>query len=235
MSMEEKKVIKKKKKKKGARTAVILALVLASGVGGAFLWKQKKAAGAAKTNDQVQTAEAAVMDITSELTASSSLSPKDTYEVTSLVEGEVLEALFEEGDVVEKDQVLYRIDASSMDSDLSSAETSLLRARESQQSAQEDYNEAAGTLSGNTYKASVSGYVKTLYIKEGDKVSNGTKLADIYDDSVMKLTVPFLSAEAEQIQVGSPVVLTLEDTGEELQGIVTVVSSMEETLSGAAW
>ena len=232
MSMEEKKVIKKKKKKKGARTAVILALVLASGVGGAFLWKQKKAAGAAKTNDQVQTAEAAVMDITSELTASSSLSPKDTYEVTSLVEGEVLEALFEEGDVVEKDQVLYRIDASSMDSDLSSAETSLLRARESQQSAQEDYNEAAGTLSGNTYKASVSGYVKTLYIKEGDKVSNGTKLADIYDDSVMKLTVPFLSAEAEQIQVGSPVVLTLEDTGEELQGIVTVVSSMEETLSG---
>lgn len=232
MSMEEKKVIKKKKKKKGARTAVILALVLASGVGGAFLWKQKKAAGAAKTNDQVQTAKAAVMDITSELTASSSLSPKDTYEVTSLVEGEVLEALFEEGDVVEKDQVLYRIDASSMDSDLSSAETSLLRARESQQSAQEDYNEAAGTLSGNTYKASVSGYVKTLYIKEGDKVSNGTKLADIYDDSVMKLTVPFLSAEAEQIQVGSPAVLTLEDTGEELQGIVTVVSSMEETLSG---
>ena len=231
MSMEEKKVIKKKKKKKGARTAVILALVLASGVGGAFLWKQKKAAGAAKTNDQVQTAKAAVMDITSELTASSSLSPKDTYEVTSLVEGEVLEALFEEGDVVEKDQVLYRIDASSMDSDLSSAETSLLRARESQQSAQEDYNEA-GTLSGNTYKASVSGYVKTLYIKEGDKVSNGTKLADIYDDSVMKLTVPFLSAEAEQIQVGSPAVLTLEDTGEELQGIVTVVSSMEETLSG---
>lgn len=133
---------------------------------------------------------------------------------------------------MEKDQVLYRIDASSMDSDLSFAETSLLRARESQQSAQEDYEEAAGTLSGNTYKVSVSGYVKTLYIKEGDKVSNGTKLADIYDDSVMKLTVPFLSAEAEQIPVGSQAVLTLEDTGEELQGTVTVVSSMEETLSG---
>ena len=30
---------------------------------------------------KVQTAKAAVMDITSELTASSSLSPKDTYEV----------------------------------------------------------------------------------------------------------------------------------------------------------
>ncbi len=43
------------------------------------------------------------------------------------MEGEVLEALFEEGDVVEKDQVLYRIDASSMDSDLSSAENQPLK------------------------------------------------------------------------------------------------------------
>lgn len=230
--MEEKKVFKKKKKKKGARAAVLLALVLAAGLGGAFLWKQKKAAGAAKTAVQVQTARAAVMDISSELTASSSLSPKDTYEVTSLVEGEVLEALFEEGDVVEKDQILYRIDASSMDSDLSSAETSLLRAKESRQSAQEDYDEAAGDLSGDTYKSSVSGYIKNLYIKEGDKISGGTKLADIYDDSVMKLTVPFLSADADQIQAGSPAELTLEDTGEVLQGTVTVVSSMEETLSG---
>lgn len=230
--MEEKKAVRRRKKKKGLKTAVILAVLLAAGAGGAIFWKMKKEERASASAGKVQTATAAVMDITSELTASSSLSPKDTYEVTSLVEGEVLEALFEEGDVVEKDQVLYRIDASSMDSDLSSAETSLLRARESQQSAQEEYEEASGELSGNTYKASTSGYVKTLYIKEGDKISGGTKIADIYDDSVMKLTVPFLSAEADQISAGSPAVLVLEDTGEELQGTVTVVSSMEETLSG---
>ena len=207
--MEEKKAVRRRKKKKGLKTAVILAVLLAAGAGGAVFWKMKKEERASASAGKVQTATAAVMDITSELTASSSLSPKDTYEVTSLVEGEVLEALFEEGDVVEKDQVLYRIDASSMDSDLSSAETSLLRARESQQSAQEEYEEAAGELSGNTYKASISGYVKTLYIKEGDKVSGGTKIADIYDDSVMKLTVPFLSAEADQISAGSPAVLVL--------------------------
>ena len=55
------------------------------------------------------------------------------------MEGEVVEANFEEGDVVEKGQVLYRIDASSMDSDLSSAQTSLQRAKESVQTAQTDY------------------------------------------------------------------------------------------------
>ena len=171
-------------------------------------------------------------DISSELTASSALSPKDTYEVTSLVEGEVIEANFEEGDVVEKGQVLYRIDASSMDSDLSSAQTSLQRAKESAQTAQSDYAEETARIAGNTYRSTASGYIKTLYIKEGDKINNGTKIADLYDDSVMKITVPFLSGEAAEINVGDEAAVTLEDTGEQISGTVTVVSSMEETLSG---
>jgi len=180
----------------------------------------------------VSTATVKRTDISSELTASSSLSPKDTYEVTSLVEGEVIEANFEEGDVVEKGQVLYRIDASSMDSDLSSAETSLQRAKESAQTAQSDYAEETARIAGNTYRSTASGYIKTLYIKEGDKVNNGTKIADLYDDSVMKITVPFLSGEAAEINVGDEAAVILEDTGEQISGTVTVVSSMEETLSG---
>lgn len=224
---------KKKKRKKGGKKLVAAVIVLAAAGAGVYAFAQnKQKAAMAEVTTNVQTATAARMDISSELTASSSLSPKDTYEVTSLVEGEVLEALFEEGDVVEKDQVLYRIDASSMDSELSSAETSLLRAQEKEQSAREDYNEAASRLSGNTYQSTATGYIKELYINEGDKVTNGTRIADIYDDSIMKLTVPFLSLEAEQIAVGSEAIVTLEDTGEQLPGTVTNVSSLEEVLSG---
>ena len=91
---------------------------------------------------------------------------------------------------------------SSMDSDLSSAETSLQRAKESAQTAQSDYAEETARIAGNTYRSTASGYIKTLYIKEGDKVNNGTKIADLYDDSVMKITVPFLSGEAAEINVG---------------------------------
>lgn len=226
--------VKKGKKKKGGKKKWIVAgvVIVAIGAGAFFFIQNKQKAAAAASAGTVQTATVTRMDISSELTASSSLSPKDTYEVTSLVEGEILEALFEEGDVVEKDQVLYVIDASSMDSDLSSAETSLLRAQESEETAREEYNEAVSMLSGNTYKATTSGYIKTLNISEGDKVSNGTKIAEIYDDSVMKITVPFLSFEAEQIAVGSEAILTLVDTEEQLPGVVTVVSNMEEVLSG---
>ena len=234
--MENEKVAaeKKRKKRKGksGRIVIVLIVVLAVLLGGFFLYKKKTTSQKRQGDQSVSTATVKRTDITSELTASSSLSPKDTYEVTSLVEGEVIEANFEEGDVVEKGQVLYRIDASSMDSDLSSAETSLQRAKESAQTAQSDYAEETARIAGNTYRSTASGYIKTLYIKEGDKVNNGTKIADLYDDSVMKITVPFLSGEAAEINVGDEAAVTLEDTGEQISGTVTVVSSMEETLSG---
>ena len=236
MSMENEKVAvgKKRKKRKGksGRIVIVLIVVLAVLLGGFFLYKKKTTSQKRQGDQSVSTATVKRTDISSELTASSALSPKDTYEVTSLVEGEVIEANFEEGDVVEKGQVLYRIDASSMDSDLSSAETSLQRAKESAQTAQSDYAEETARIAGNTYRSTASGYVKTLYIKEGDKVNNGTKIADLYDDSVMKITVPFLSGEAAEINVGDEAAVILEDTGEQISGPDTVVSSMEETLSG---
>lgn len=223
---------KKKKRKNGKKILLILVLVLIAGLG-AFAWYRSRQASAASAGaEEVQTATVSRMDITSELSESSSLEPKDTYEVTSLVEGEIIACYFEEGDQVEKDQVLYVIDSSSTDSNLSTAQTNLTRAQENLQSAQEDYNEAVTELSGNTYKSTSAGYIQTLHIKEGDKISNGTQIADIYDDSVMKLRVPFLSAEADQIAVGSEATVTLEDTGEELTGTVTAVSSMEEALTG---
>lgn len=234
MENEKVDVEKKRKKRKGksGRIVIVLIVVLAALLGGFFLYKKKTSSQKSQGDQSVSTATVKRTDISSELTASSSLSPKDTYEVTSLVEGEVIEANFEEGDVVEKGQILYRIDASSMDSDLSSAETSLQRAKESAQTAQSDYAEEIARIAGNTYRSTASGYIKTLYIKEGDKVNNGTKIADLYDDSVMKITVPFLSGEAAEINVGDEAAVTLEDTGEQISGTVTVVSSMEETLSG---
>ena len=75
------------------------------------------------------------------MSSSGTISPKDTYSITSLVEGEVLSAEFEEGDQVEKGQILYQIDVSSMESELKSANTSLERANKDYAQALEDYSE----------------------------------------------------------------------------------------------
>ena len=86
----------------------------------------------------------------------------------------------------------YRIDASSIDSDLSSAQTSLQRAKESVQTAQSAYAGERQRGSPEIHTAPQRPDISrlSLYIKEGDKVNSGTKIADLYDDSVMKITGP---------------------------------------------
>lgn len=218
-----------KNKKKVLIILVLILLALAGTAAAMTLNKSKKASAESKS---VQTATVTKRDITSELSSSGTISPKDTYDITSLVEGEVTAADFEEGDVVEKGQVLYQIDTSSMESEITSVNNSLTRSQESYQNALDDYNTALSDYSGNTYKATENGYIKTLSVKQGDKISNGTEIASIYDDKTMKIKIPFLSGEAAQIGAGNGAILTLTDTGEQVNGVVTSVSNMDVTLTG---
>ena len=224
---------KKSPKRKGGKKKLITGCVVIAVliIGGAIFLQRRQQA--ASTESQAQrTAVAARQDITSTLSASGSLSAKDSYTVTSLVEGEVLSADFEEGDQVTEGQVLYQIDSSSMESQVTSAQNSLQRAQDDLADAQADYNEAQSKFSGNTYKSTRSGYIRNLYIEAGDRVSGGTTVADIYDDTTMKLKVPFLSADAAAIAPGTECTVTLTDTGEMLTGTVTSVSNMDETITG---
>ncbi|RKD28187.1 HlyD family efflux transporter periplasmic adaptor subunit [Lacrimispora algidixylanolytica] len=227
-----KKISQKLFLKKHKKLLIILPLVLlaVAGIAGGLIAKKNKSASAKAGS--VQTATVTKSDITTELSSSGNISPKNTYDITSLTEGEVTAAEFEEGDIVEKGQVLYAIDTSSMESQITSANNSLERTQESYQNALSDYNTALSDYSGNTYKSTESGYIKTLSVKAGDKVSSNMELAAIYDDQTMKIKVPFLSAEAAQIASGNGAILTLTDTGEQINGVVSAVSNMDVTLTG---
>lgn len=223
-------LLKAKKTKK-----VIKVIVIVGGLAVVAVIAQRMNSQAKQTSAGASTQKTATVErksITSELSSSGTISPKDTYSITSLASGEVITADFEEGDQVEAGQILYVMDASSIESELSSAQNSLERAQESYNVAVGNYQDAAGDYSGNTYKSTETGYIKTLYVKAGDKVSGNTKIADIYSDKVMKIKVPFLSTEAAGIGVGNGGTVTLSDSGEQLVGTVTAVSNMEETLSG---
>ncbi len=223
-------------RQKRIRIILILgALLLLAILAWVFLTRRGAAGGsrrAAASGEGQRTAVVQRMSITSELSSAGTLAPKNTYNITSLASGEVVGADFEEGDQVAEGQVLYRIDSSNLDTDLKTAEGSLTRAQSSYDQAVEDYNEVLADYSGNTYKATETGYIKSLRVKEGDRISNGTALADIYDDTTMKLKVPFLSTEAVMIGVGNEGLITLSETGEQLGGVVTAVSNMDETLTG---
>lgn len=220
------------KKKKGKKTLYMaLGAVVLLGCGGGWLFHARAEKASAKSAE-VRTSIVRRGNLSSELTSSGTIEPKDTYSITSLVEGEVITADFEEGDQVTEGQVLYQIDVSSMESEVKSATNSLERAISSYEKAVEDFEEAKSDYSGNTYKATRTGFIKTLNLEVGDKVSSNTAIADIYNDQIMEMRVPFLAVQAISIAAGEQAVITLSDTEEQLIGTVVAVSNMDEVLTG---
>lgn len=222
------------KNAKGGKWIILTVLALVVVIGGALFWQNysRRARVAGAEADTRNTGVVTRGNLVSELSSSGVIAPKDTYNITSLAEGEVVAADFEAGDQVEAGQILYQIDVSSMESEVKSANNSLERANTSYQDAQQEYQEALQDYSGNTYKSTRTGFVSELKIAAGDTVGSNTELATIYNDQMMKMKVPFLSGEAAAIGAGAQAVITLADTGEQLTGVVTSVSNMDEVLDG---
>lgn len=230
----KRKKIEKKVKKK-SRAGLVIVAVLAGGAVLSILVLKPSIAGikiGGKKTVIINTAQAAKMDLKAELSSTGILNPKNTYKVTSLAEGRITEADFEEGSKVEQGQILYKIDSSSMQSELDSINGSMTRAQKAYETAQKDYQVLSGKFGGKIYRSSETGYIKTLHVKEGEKIGAGAKIADLYDDRRMRLKLPFLSEEAGGMVSGSQAVVTLTATLEQLEGTVTSVSGKDEVLTG---
>ena len=223
---------KSKREKQITRKRIIIALViiLIAAAAAAFIIRNKRQADLAESEVSPSNIGTVMRgDIQDELTASGSLEAGDTYTITSLVEGEVVEANFEEGDQVEKGQVLYRIEASD-------AERQLESAKRDYDNAKEDYDRYLSQYESGIYRSTASGYVTDITMKKGDYVGgqSGTVIATLYNDSVMELRLPFLSIEADAIPIGAALTVVLNDTGEQIPGQVTEKSDREETLTGGS-
>ena len=87
-------------------------------------------------------------DITAQITGSGALEAANSYSVTSLAEGNILTADFEEGDQVEEGTVLYTIDTSDLSGSLEQAQLSLDQAQRSYDSRVKDLEKLSGPLAG---------------------------------------------------------------------------------------
>ena len=161
--------------------------------------------------------EAQVRDITSTITGSSVVKPKDQYSITALVSGDVISADFEQGDIVEEGDILYRIDSSD-------AENSIENADISYQRSQMDYDKALKNYNELTVTAPFSGTVRNLSVKVGDSVTAGTKIADIYDDSYLVLTIAFNDIDARNFLPGDNATVIISSNGERINGTVMEIA-----------
>ncbi len=240
-----KKLIHKIRWKKIIKFLIFIAII---GVAGLFVYHRFFDTSSAETSAQASytTEKVSTRTIQNTLSGSGTIEPLNTYEVTTLVQGTIISANFEEGDQVEKGQVLYQISTDDVDSEIETAQTKVERAEKTLSKANDSYSEArdkydeavsdyeeAKDLYGDPNVLSTeTGIVKTLYVKEGDTIQKGSQIAEIYNNSYMLLSVPFSSAEADASLVGNTAEITIEDSFETLEGKVTKVSAIEDTLSG---
>lgn len=172
---------------KKSRKWIVLCVLAVAVIGGAAAFMSRTKAKAAKAETSYTTASVEKRSITNSLTGSGTLQPADSYTVTTLVSGEVLSDAFEEGDMVEKDQLLYTIDSSDVSTTESQAQTS--------------YSQA---LKAKYPTADISGTVSEVYVSNGDAVNAGTELLKISASNDLTIDFQFSYANDGDFYVGQP-------------------------------
>ena len=193
--------------KKGRRWIVLCVLAVAV-IGGGTAFLSRTRAKAAKVETTYTTASVEKRSITNALTGSGTLQPADSYTDTTLVSGEVLSDTFEEGGIVEKDQLLYTIDSS----DVSTTETQ----------AQTNYTQA---LKAKYPTADISGTVSEVYVSNGDAVSAGTELCRISASNDLTIDFQFSYAKDGDFYVGQPAKIYLNGYAGYIDGTVAQIGS----------
>lgn len=220
------KPFKPKKKRKWIKRVMILAVVAAVAV--LAVWKLNN------TGQQVLSASyipvpATVQDITVSVSSTGTVQPIDSYKVTALVKGEILDAPFEEGATVKEGDLLYQIDAKDVHNSIERAELSLEQARLSYNELLKNKGDSQKNLD---IKASATGVIQEVYYKVGDTVAAGTVLADILDRDNMLLTVPFHAVDAAGFSLGQTASVFVDGAFEPVQGVVDSIAVSESAGQG---
>ena len=200
---------------------IILVVVCVAAAGGYFLLQQRDAKPANVDTSYVEDVPSR-RDVSNTLSGTGTLNPANTYTVKSLVDGKILTAALEEGDVVTEGDVLYTIDSSNASTNLQKAEIAL-------QQAQRSYDK---TVDRQYVRADVAGTVSSLKVAKGDEVTSGQEVAVIRDSSKMLLTLEFPAADAANFSVGQAALVTLDGTFETLNGTVTKVTGTDALSTG---
>lgn len=201
--------------KKNAKWLIPAACVLAVLV---LFWALKRSPEQQVTADPEYVQDAPqVQDVSNSLSGVGTLKPAQTYTVTSLVDGKILAADFEEGDVVEEGTVLYTVDSAD-------AATNVEKAQIALEQAQRNYEKV---VDRQYVRAEASGTVSVLKVKKGDEITSGQEVAIIRDSSTMLLSLLFPAVDAANFWVGQDALVTLDGTFEQIPGRVLSVTGTD--------
>lgn len=207
-----------KTRKPLSKTQIIIISAAVAVAAAVAVFAVVKKSSKKKSDGETATARVTRGSISRVLEGSGTLEAIDQYEVSALVSGDVTADFFEEGDMVSKDQVLYKIDASFIEKNIDKAQNALSQSKMS-------YSEAVEAYGDLTVSAPCKGVIKTLYIKNGDDIKTGDRVCDIVDSDTMTLEIKFLSSQAGGIYSGQAANIEMTGGGGSYMGTVKTVSS----------
>lgn len=199
---------KGKKRMKLAIAAVVVLAILAVVLSGAFRKANKQLGG------NYLVAQAAYQDLTVAVSGTATLKPADSYNVTTLLSGEIVDAPFEEGDLVSKDDLLFALDSSDARNSVDRAQISVTQAQMAYDQAQEGLHPTAV----------ISGTITDLYVHNGDNVTMGTPIAKIASSLDLSVDFFFPYAKASDFYVGQPASIYLDSFDGPVDGTVEAIS-----------
>ena len=203
---------KSKRAKKWMKIAVAAAVIAAVAAG--CMAKASKKANAYLGGSYL-VAQATRQDLTLSVTGTATLKPADSYNVTTLISGEIENAPFELGDLVNKGDLLFALNSSDAQNNVDRAEISVAQAKMAYQQAKEALNPVA----------SISGTIQELYVHNGDSVNAGAQIAKI--TSSMDLSIDFLFpyASPTDFYVGQAATVYIGNYDAPVSGTVDSVSN----------
>lgn len=216
--------VKAKKGKKKWTIYLIAVLCIGIAVVSIYYYQKNKQSADGKNSVSYTYYTVTKQDLVSSLSSSGALLPADSYKVTTLVSGEVLSSNINEGDIVNKNAVLYQVDSSAISNTIARAELTLSQS-------QKNYDRKLESLQDLNITASESGTVIELLVKTGDSLKSGQKVATLRNSAVMQLTLPFNSADSKSFYLGQPAQVVL-DSYETLDGTISQISAIDQIMSG---
>lgn len=214
-NVQESSAVPKKKEKKERRLKIdfsdrktkklikkiIIWVVIAAVLVGGYFFVMNTFVSNDETASKISTSTATRGDLEVTITGSGVMEAMEKYDIVPMVKGEILSAAFEEGDIVEKDSVLYVFDSSDAQISIQKAQNSITKAEITNRSNTQ-------TLADWVSTAPVDGYISSLNVKVGDSVNANTPICTVTNDDIISVTIPFSSAYMDNIYVGAKAQLT---------------------------
>ncbi len=215
-----------KKKKKWPKRLLIVVIILAI-IALAFYQLTQTASTMVASSYYPQTAT--VRDMTISVSGTGTISPIDSYQVTAMVSGEILSAPFGEGDIIEKDDLLFLVDSTDVENAIAQQEIALRQAELNYSTTLQSQSDLYENLD---IEATGDGIITKVYVDAGDTISAGTLIADIFDRDNMKITLPFHATHAESFYEGQVATVYVDGYSDALSGTVDSIAVVNSVGAG---